>query len=359
MDPLQPDEQNLQQMPWSLGGNGTITGNAWYSNVDGEGSDLAIYPDDDESESFAKEMLDRMGSPYPKTSAQPNGHRTAEEMQQGTSTAELRDPDEPLRTMECVACQEEHVAGTILEAPCGHSYCRACLVTMFTRTLTNETLFPPNCCQQAFPTDGFAEILPATLLAEFIAKAVEYGTSNKTYCHRQQCSAFIPKEDIYNGIAWCPKCREATCANCKAAPHLEKDCPPDAEEEVVLSLARREGWIRCKICSHVIEHIDGCNHMTCVCNYEFCYRCAEAWGTCECPEYGNRGVPRDVDLDNWLPRADPRYVIWYLDDGSDGSSDEDDDNMSMDEDEEEEYYEPSESNASNVDEEDVEGDVIM
>lgn len=257
-----PDEQNHQQMPWPQGGNGTITGNAWYSNVDGEDRDVTINLEDNEPESFAKEILDQMGAPHPKPAAQPNSHRPAEEMQQNTSTTEPRDPDEPLRTMQCVGCQEEHVVGTILEAPCGHSYCRACLVIMFTKTLTNESLFPPNCCQQDLPTDGFAEILPATLLVEFIAKAVEYGTSNKIYCHRQQCSAFIPKEDIYRGIAWCPKCRQATCADCKAAPHLEKDCPPDKDEEMVLSLARREGWIRCNDCNHVIEHISGCNHMS-------------------------------------------------------------------------------------------------
>ena len=38
---------------------------------------------------------------------------------------------------------------------------------------------------------------------------------------------------------------------------------------------------KCTNCAKVIQRSQGCNHMTCVCGYEFCYICGAKWETCE------------------------------------------------------------------------------
>lgn len=39
---------------------------------------------------------------------------------------------------------------------------------------------------------------------------------------------------------------------------------------------------QCSNCKTVVERIDGCNHMTCQCLYEFCYVCGAGWNPKDC-----------------------------------------------------------------------------
>lgn len=64
----------------------------------------------------------------------------------------------------------------------------------------------------------------------------------------------------------------------------------------------------------MVERIDGCHHIICNCDYEFCYLCGERWKTCDCEddeydydEYGfyeRRIAPVAV---NPLPRVLARH----------------------------------------------------
>lgn len=48
---------------------------------------------------------------------------------------------EPVKPVECIACSDEFQPDDALHAPCGHSYCRACLEGLYTACMTDETLF--------------------------------------------------------------------------------------------------------------------------------------------------------------------------------------------------------------------------
>ena len=41
-------------------------------------------------------------------------------------------------------------------------------------------------------------------------------------------------------------------------------------------------WKTCARCRRVIELGTGCNHITCVCGYEFCYVCGDRWVSAPC-----------------------------------------------------------------------------
>ncbi|KAG9003806.1 hypothetical protein FRB93_010822 [Tulasnella sp. JGI-2019a] len=53
------------------------------------------------------------------------------------------------------------------------------------------------------------------------------------------------------------------------------------EDRAVLELARAQQWRRCPSCRVIVELTQGCNHITCTCRSEFCFRCGSDWrGQC-------------------------------------------------------------------------------
>jgi hypothetical protein len=165
-------------------------------------------------------------------------------------------------TRACLACTEQIPIRDITVCPCSHEYCRGCLREHFTLALTDETLFPPRCCNQAIPIDSVRALLSPTSVGQFMAKKIEFDTPNRTYCHRPTCSTFIPPQFIRGDIALCVQCREGTCTICKAASHVGADCPNDPSTQAILELAEQEGWQRCSTCRRFVELNTGCNHIS-------------------------------------------------------------------------------------------------
>ncbi|KAK7725334.1 hypothetical protein SLS63_008198 [Diaporthe eres] len=172
-------------------------------------------------------------------------------------------PLRPKKVRPCLICTESFPVNDLARLPCSHEYCRACLRNLFTSSLTDETLFPARCCRQKIPEmePQIQIILGGQLLSRYMAKKVEMETPNKTYCHRPDCSTFIPPQSIENDIANCPKCQNKTCSICKAAAHEGTDCPKDEAAQQLLDLAKQQGWRQCHACKKVIELKYGCNHI--------------------------------------------------------------------------------------------------
>ncbi|KAK5125538.1 hypothetical protein LTR85_000649 [Meristemomyces frigidus] len=160
----------------------------------------------------------------------------------------------------CVSCLESVPADELAGAPCGHDYCSGCVTQLFTNAMADEAAFPPRCCRQHLDLDAMRPYLDAATARAFQQKAVELSTQDRTYCHQQQCSTFIPPATIHGDVADCPSCQSRTCTMCKAASHTG-DCPQDTGLQQVMETAQREGWRRC-VCRRMIELNQGCNHMT-------------------------------------------------------------------------------------------------
>ena len=166
---------------------------------------------------------------------------------------------------ECTACGEHHRAFETFRTSCGHHYCQGCLSELFDLSTTDETLFPPRCCRQPIPLTAARLHLSPDLVRRFQQKAVEFQSSDRTYCSRPTCSAFITAADIDGERATCTACFQQTCTICKGNSH-EGDCPQDTATQQVLAAAAEEGWQRCYNCRRLVELDIGCNHMT----YVFC-----------------------------------------------------------------------------------------
>ncbi|KAH9911610.1 uncharacterized protein B0H18DRAFT_347537 [Fomitopsis serialis] len=182
----------------------------------------------------------------------------------------------------CVFCRE-NIGGHQIQAPCGHFWDADCLADLFRASTTDESLFPPRCCQQPFVLKEVERHLMPELLASFNAISLEFRTADRVYCHRPTCSAFIGPATESSSAQDCPKCLAQTCGHCKERAHSGSPCITD--DAPILALAEQNGWARCPGCKHIVELAMGCYHMTCRCGKQFCYICVETWKNCLCPQW--------------------------------------------------------------------------
>ncbi|KAH7303901.1 hypothetical protein B0I35DRAFT_517051 [Stachybotrys elegans] len=189
--------------------------------------------------------------------------------------------------IECSICTEQHADYLLVNVGCAnnHLYCNGCIARLYNDSLSDESLYPPRCCRQPISLDKVEPLLDPELIDRFQAREVEMSTSNRVYCHRSDCSNFIPPKFILADRAECPNCQAVTCAICKSAEHQGSDCPQDEALKQLEQFAAREGWQKCYACGRFIELEFGCNHMTCKCQAEFCYECGEKWKGCQCAQF--------------------------------------------------------------------------
>ncbi|OCK89389.1 uncharacterized protein K441DRAFT_619785 [Cenococcum geophilum 1.58] len=226
---------------------------------------------------------------------------------EGSSHVVQRDKSRSLKTQyECLACTERIVIYDDIQAPCAHHYCRGCMVRLFDNSTTDESLFPPRCCNRQIPISLVDCFLDPELVQRIEEKAVEFGTLDRTYCAWPSCASFIPPNLIHNNIATCSLCAEQTCPLCKQPVH-NGDCPRDVALQSTLKTAQEAGWQRCYRCRTMVELAVGCNHITCRCNAQFCYVCGLKWKTCQCPQWDEaRLYSRAAEIVNRNPQPLPR-----------------------------------------------------
>lgn len=187
-------------------------------------------------------------------------------VQAGPSTRWTSSQANRSKPARCAICMED-IPSTkeTTRAPCGkHDYCLDCLADLVTRSLTDDSLFPPRCCAQPIPIrddDWTRSLLGPALVEAFLARQLEMSTSDRTYCHEPGCSAFIEPASITDDVGVCPLCQELTCAVCKGAAH-DGDCPEDVGVQEVLFLAQENNWQRCSSCRRVVELRSGCHHIS-------------------------------------------------------------------------------------------------
>lgn len=162
----------------------------------------------------------------------------------------------------CEACSEVMHFALLAKAPCGHEYCRECFTKLFRTSMADETLFPPQCCQQPIPLDKSRLFLDPEIVPLFQEKAVEFSTANRIYCSNSDCAVFVPpKAYVGQSVVSCHRCSAQTCVACKGATH-DGDCRETEQLKQVLQVARDHGWQRCQNCWGMVELNTGCFHMT-------------------------------------------------------------------------------------------------
>ncbi|GBE78159.1 hypothetical protein SCP_0110420 [Sparassis crispa] len=185
-------------------------------------------------------------------------------------------------TETCIICSDI-IEESVVRMPCGHTCDTGCLNNMFRTASVDESVFPPRCCQTAIPLDEVRHHLGPTVAETFQTKSLEFNTANRVYCHRPTCSAFLGAATIAPSLLSCT-CSAKTCGSCKEEAHPNQGCSPPSDQ-VVLGLAKKNGWQRCPGCFHLVELFLGCHHMECICKKQFCYLCGVTWKGCSCPQF--------------------------------------------------------------------------
>lgn len=166
----------------------------------------------------------------------------------------------------CTACMSPNLPSELIHLPCDHNYCVECTMRLFTSAMTDETLFPPQCCGISIPLARVRSEIDAEFEEVFNNRQMELSTpaSERTYCASQTCSLFLGSqtEGLQEEKVHCPRCNTDTCTTCKGVAHESSYCPQDPSVVSLMATAASQGYKQCPSCHLVIELTFGCHHMT-------------------------------------------------------------------------------------------------
>ena len=225
----------------------------------------------------------------------------------GSETSKTTSTCEPDEYHECMVCMDQ--ALDTITLPCEHKYCFACLRGLFCAVLNDSSMLPVTCCQKAVPQETVQKVLTKEEENLVISRLQEKLTTSKMYCASLACSKLIDLDYLTvrgsavptNGIFNCVHCGLSLCLYCKSSAAVHGSGPCDgvrADEEALVVLASREGWKRCPGRMTFVSLKSGCNHITCICGYEFCFECGVPWAKpkpCTCVLYTEEMLLREND----------------------------------------------------------------
>jgi hypothetical protein len=216
--------------------------------------------------------------------------------------------------MVCEGCFEECIDIVCYLLRCKHTYCTPCLSRMSLCSINDIGLMPPKCCNVAVPE----RVIKDVLTKEDYTKYCDRLEKKKIRC--VNCESAFEEDQISEGkVLQCLECEEFQCKLCKQSfGRLESKicfCIDESEEEI-LQLIEENEWTRCRNCGHGIILWEGCNHMICICGYQYCYKCKFPWLKCVCNSsfptrlrnVSNSECTEVDDDDDALDSTDRRYT---------------------------------------------------
>ncbi|KAH8924002.1 hypothetical protein BT69DRAFT_115029 [Atractiella rhizophila] len=175
------------------------------------------------------------------------------------------------------------MVGSILPT-CNHSFCISCLTEYIDSKLADPNPFPIRCpfpkCETRIDDSMAEKVLGRENMDVWHFKALVESTP-KIYCPFKSCSHPVT---IVEGTtrATCPNCRKEVCWACRTEWHDGYTCaqfknlPPREtkdDDETFRRFVAMKKWQKCPHCGNVVEKSSGCDHMSCRCKKEWCYRC--------------------------------------------------------------------------------------
>ena len=177
---------------------------------------------------------------------------------------------------ECISCYNDIPKNKAIDLPCHHSYCQTCFSHLISTAIHSENTFPPKCCLSEVPKSTIHRHLPTKEWKAFSEKALEYAVpvASRYYCACPKCAKWIDARNakLKNGALECPHCKAKLCTVCRGPSHpSNEDCPQDFGMDRLMEEAELSGWRRCSKCRRMVERVQGCLHITCMCSHQFWY----------------------------------------------------------------------------------------
>lgn len=183
---------------------------------------------------------------------------------------------------------------------CGHKFCQGCLVNQCEAAVRSRDGFPLRCakddCQDLILLTDLKALLGERLEELFQASIIWFVASSGgdyRFCPTPDCTgiykiATSEEEAVANGPFVCGACSVETCTWCHLEYHCFISCERYREykDSPDFSLfdwrLGKENVKDCPVCKHVIEKVDGCNHIECRCGRHICWVCLEVFTTSDC-----------------------------------------------------------------------------
>ncbi|XP_061376510.1 E3 ubiquitin-protein ligase RSL1-like [Gastrolobium bilobum] len=194
----------------------------------------------------------------------------------------------------CEICVEaKETDEMFMNQTCDHSFCSDC-VTKHVATKIQESITVVSCpglnCKGVLEIDACRSMLPKNVLDKWNDALCEAFllTVPKFYCPFKDCSAMLldDKEEGCIRESECPFCHRLFCARCHVPWHPGFECEEfqtlnedkrARDDLLLIELANEKKWSRCPQCKFYVEKTEGCLHITCRCQFEFCYACGKQW----------------------------------------------------------------------------------
>ena len=169
-----------------------------------------------------------------------------------------------------------------------HEICIDCLKNHIITEIQKGKLFPlkcPHCDNTNLTLSAIKQFVDQTTFLKYQRLVVNYAIASKKdflYCpgcykvlSKQECETekrINFQESTEFSIIICNFCSIDICGTCYRKQHYPTKCEALAEKELMF-FGRTTDVQKCPNCQAYVEKIKGCNHMTCICQYEFCWLC--------------------------------------------------------------------------------------
>ncbi|CAK90086.1 unnamed protein product (macronuclear) [Paramecium tetraurelia] len=194
--------------------------------------------------------------------------------------------------IECKICLQNIPFIEMVLLHCSHYFHQSCLKLHCITQLQQKSI-PIQCpsgCKKIIILRDIETVLDKPELQEFqILSLRAYFSSKKEYscCPTADCAYFFIPDD--NPHFDCPVCNKSYCLECKIEYHNGFSCQEYRDKQMTQSnevkfqsFVKEANYKQCPKCKVWIEKSQGCAHMKCKCNFQFCYNCGGEYKKCKC-----------------------------------------------------------------------------
>ena len=187
---------------------------------------------------------------------------------------------------------------------CQHCFHKVCL-NPYLETQISQKKFPINCpmdnCKAEISNEDLMENIEKDTIEKYwdftLKNYVDIHAEEMSWCPTADCSyAFV--YDKETSVLNCPKCMKSYCLNCRVPEHKGQTCKEyqinmrvDQNDVKFFDFVKGHKFKQCTQCQFWVEKNEGCDHMTCRCGYQFCYRCGGKYQACDCLKAVNNPPP--------------------------------------------------------------------
>ncbi|KAL4467983.1 hypothetical protein ABPG72_015853 [Tetrahymena utriculariae] len=200
--------------------------------------------------------------------------------------------------IECPICMCELYTESVLALEnCDHVFHKECLLEYLKNKIQDrkaQILCPDEKCKTEILVEDFKQLLGKEMYDNYVQYSLqsyvdEHG-DEMSWCPTADCKyvfAFDENED--DAFFKCPMCKKEYCLKCRVIFHKGMTCKEyeitnkkDENDAKFEKFVKGKKFKQCIKCKFWVEKNQGCDHMTCRCKYEFCYKCGGKYRECEC-----------------------------------------------------------------------------